>query len=128
MSWLHSLNRRKHQHRMNQYMRLMNKNLENDDLWRGRFYVRQIGSPEFYVYEDKSGASLFVHLRCYDRLTGDYVDGWDDVNSWCHFNGSKLWRFVNDAIVEKMNVWRTDDLDPRKIKNDPKYDYRRKSK
>lgn len=126
MGWLRSLNRKKYQRRINQYVRAMNKNIENDDLWRGRFYVRQVGFPEFHIYDDRSGADLFIHLRCYDRLTGEYTDGWADVNEWCHFGGSKLWHFVNDAIVDKMNVWRKDEFDPYKLRYEAKYDYRRK--
>lgn len=126
MGWMYSLNRKKQQRNMNKYVRAINKNLENDDLWRGRFYVRQVDSPVFYVYEDKSGASLeHIHLVLTDRVTGQTVDGWDSMNGWCHWSGSCLWRFVNDAIVEKLDVWRNGP-DPYKIKNDPKYDYRRK--
>lgn len=126
MGWMYSFNRKKQQRNMNKYVRAINKNLENDDLWRGRFYVRQVDSPVFYVYEDKSGASLeHIHLVLTDRVTGQTVDGWDNMNGWCHWSGSRLWRFVNDAIVEKLDVWRNGP-DPYEIKNDPKYDYRRK--
>ena len=126
MGWMYSLNRKKQQRNMNKYVRAINKNLENDGLWRGRFYVRQVDSPVFYVYEDKSGASLeHIHLVLTDRVTGQTVDGWDNMNGWCHWNGSRLWRFVNDAIVEKLDIWRNGP-NPYEIKNDPKYDYRRK--
>ena len=126
MGWMYSFNRKKQQRNMNKYVRAINKNLENDDLWRGRFYVRQVDSPVFYVYEDKSGASLeHIHLVLTDRVTGQTVDGWDNMNGWCHWNGSRLWRFVNDAIVEKLDIWRNGP-NPYEIKNDPKYDYRRK--
>jgi len=126
MGWMYSFNRKKQQRNMNKYVRAINKNLENDGLWRGRFYVRQVDSPVFYVYEDKSGASLeHIHLVLTDRVTGQTVDGWDNMNGWCHWNGSRLWRFVNDAIVEKLDIWRNGP-NPYEIKNDPKYDYRRK--
>lgn len=126
-SWMTSFNRKKHQRRMNQYVRAINKNIENDDLWRGRFYVRQVDSPYFYVYEDKSGASLeHIHLVITDRKTGKTVDGWDSMNGWCHFNGSRLWRFVNDAIVEIFDVWH-ENPDPIELKQQGKIvDYRRK--
>jgi len=126
MGWMYSFNRKKQQRNMNKYVRAINKNIENDDLWRGRFYVRQIDSPIFHVYEDKSGASLeHIHLVITDRMTGKTLDGWDSMNGWCHWGGSHLWRFVNDAIVEGFDVWRNGP-DPYKIKNDSRYDYRRK--
>lgn len=126
--FLSSFNRKKHQRRMNQMVRAINKNIYNDDLWRGRFVVRQVGSPYFYIYEDKSGASLErVHLVITDLLTGNTYDGWDSVNGWCHWNGSRLWRFANDAITEHFDVWRTGDS-PYDHKNDPAYDFRKKKK
>lgn len=128
MSWMYSCNRKKQQRKMNRYVRAINKNLEMDDLWRGRFYVRQVGSSVFYIYEDKSGASLErIHLIVTDRVTGKTTDGYDSMNGWCHFDGSHLWRFVNDAIVKEFDVWHNEP-DPYEIKNNPKYDYRRKNR
>lgn len=126
--WLSSFDRKRHQRRMNQMVRAVNKNIYNDDLWRGRFVVRQVGTPYFYTYEDKSGAELQgIHLVVTDLLTGQTHDGWDDVNGWCHWNGSRLWWFVNDAITQHFDVWREDD-DPRSHKDDPAYDFRKKDK
>lgn len=127
MSWIYSFNCKKHQRRMNQYVRAINKNIENDDLWLGRFYVRQVGSPWFYTYEDKSGASLErVHLVITDRKTGKTYDGWDSVNGWCHWGGSRLWRWVNDAIVDHFDVWHEDPDPYDQKKNGTQVDYRRK--
>ena len=104
--WLSSFDRKKHQRRMNKYVRGINKNIYNDNLWRGRFVVRQVGSPYFYTYEDGSGASLErIHLVITDRLNGRTIDGWNSVNGWCHWNGYRLWRWVNDAIIEGFDVW-----------------------
>ncbi len=104
--WLSSFNRKKHQRRMNQFVRAVNKNIYDDDLWRGRFVVRQVGSPYFHTYEDNSGASLeHIHLVITDRLNGRTFDGWDSVNGWCHWNGTRLWHWVNDAIVKEFKVW-----------------------
>ena len=123
MYWLTSFNRKKHQRRMNRFVRAINKNIANDDLWRGRFVVKQVGTPHFYIYEDKSGAELQnVHLVITDLKTGTQVHGWNSGNGWCHFGGSDLWRFVNDAIVEKFDVWRKED-DLYKCKEDPDYDF-----
>ena len=68
--WITSLNKKKHQRAMNALVRDMNKNIATDDLWRGRFYVRQIYAPQWYIYNDRSGAELFVHLKFYDKKTG----------------------------------------------------------
>ena len=77
MYWLTSFNRKKHQRRMNRFVRAINKNIANDDLWRGRFVVKQVGTPYFYIYEDKSGAELQnVHLVITDlKLALRFMDG-----------------------------------------------------
>ena len=121
--WLTSFDRKKHQRRMNRYVRAMNKSIANDDLWRGRFVTRQVGSPTFYIYEDKSGAELEnVHLVITDLLNGQEVHGWDSGNGWCHWGGGKIWRFANHAITERFHVWDTD-VDPRDLRDDPRYDF-----
>lgn len=123
MGWKSSFNRKKYQRMVNKYVRKINHNVEKDDLWRGRFYMRQVGSPRFIIYEDKSGGDLEnVHLIVVDRLTGNEVHGWDSANGWCYFNGSKIWQFMNDAIVEKFDVWHKDN-NPRDLRDNPDYDF-----
>lgn len=102
--WLTSKNRKRHQREMNKLMKLMNQNIENDDLWRGRFYVRQVAA-QWYEYEDKSGAELWVVLRFIDKKTGFYWETAETVNHWRWVNGNRLWLAMNDFIVEKTNVW-----------------------
>ncbi len=121
--WLTSFNRKKHQRRMNKYVRELNKNIANDDLWRGRFVIRQEGNPGFYIYEDKSGAEMpHVHLVITDLKTGDRYDRWGTDNDWCHFNGSRIWEFANKAITEIFDVWRIGN-DPRDNRNNPLYNF-----
>lgn len=121
--WLTSFNRKKHQRRMNKYVRELNKNIANDDLWRGRFVIRQEGNPGFYIYEDKSGAEMpHVHLVITDLKTGDRYDRWSTDNDWCHFNGSRIWEFANKAITEIFDVWRIGN-DPRDNRNNPLYNF-----
>ena len=121
--WLTSFNRKKHQRRMNKYVRELNKNIANDDLWRGRFVIRQEGNPGFYIYEDKSGAEMpHVHLVITDLKTGDKYDRWSTDNDWCHFNGSRIWEFANKAITEIFDVWRKNN-DPRDNRNNPLYNF-----
>ena len=122
-SWMTSFNRKKHQRRMNKYVRELNKNIANDDLWRGRFVIRQEGNPGFYIYEDKSGAEMpHVHLVITDLKTGKKYDKWDSDNGWCHFNGSHIWEFANKAITEIFDVWCVGD-DPRDNRNNPLYNF-----
>ena len=67
--WLTSMDKKKHQRAMNQLVRSFNKALEKDELWCGRFVIRQVYSPQWHRYDDGSGAELFVHLKFIDRST-----------------------------------------------------------
>lgn len=103
MYWrITSKNRKIHQHHINQYVRAINRNLAKDKKWQGRFSVRQVNSPTFFVYPDQSGASLYVTLEVIDHKTGNAVYKSKDVNEWCAGDGAALWWFVNDTIM----AWR----------------------
>lgn len=105
-TWLTSMNKKKHQRAINKLVRTVNKNLKNDDLWLGRFIIRQYEySPRWRKYEDGSGAELWVKLKFIDRATGRYYVGIHTVNEWCSFNGSRVWRIMNWLITEHWNVW-----------------------
>lgn len=105
--WLTSKSRKRHQRAMNSIMRQINHNVEKDELWKGRFYVRQIAS-HWYQYEDKSGAELWVVLRFYDKKTGIVKTVAETVNHWRYFNGSHMWWEMNNFIVNTVNVWQED--------------------
>ena len=98
--WKTSKKRKIHQRYINKYVRLMNKNLRNDPLWKGRFVVSQIESPSFFVYPDKSGADYYVTLQILDCETGDTVSKTKTVNVWCWHNGTDIWWFVNNTIIK----------------------------
>lgn len=102
--WLSSNNRKRHQRAMNQIVRMINQNVQNDDLWQGRFYVRQIDA-RWCPYEDKSGAELFVILQFTDKKTGIAKTYGGSVNHWRYFNGSQLWWAMNNFIVQDVDVW-----------------------
>ena len=104
--WLTSKNRKVHQRAMNKLVRAMNKNIENDNLWNGRFVIKQ-DSAQWYLYEDGSGAELFVVLRFIDRCTGRYYIMAETVNHWrgLRANGWRLWEKTNWVIVDHWNVW-----------------------
>lgn len=104
--WLTSKNAKVHQRRMNRAMRELNKNIENDSLWRGRFYVHQVARQR-YVYEDGSGMELWVTLEFVDRKTGRTKQLLETVNYWTSFCSRLFWE-ANTFIVEDVNVWAED--------------------
>lgn len=102
--WLTSKNRKKHQRRINRYMRLLNENIKNDELWKGRFYIRQ-QSADWVSYVDHSGNELYVRLLLVDKLTGQTALIGDTVNHYNMYNGGHLWHEMNKFIVETCAVW-----------------------
>lgn len=122
--WLTSQDRRKYQRKMNKIVREMNKNIENDDLWFGRFMVHQVGHAEWYNYGDGS-FDLFVCLEFVDRCTGTIYRKYDSVNSWCYWHGSLVWRTMNWFITEYCEVWKEELAQHRGEKLDPWRKYNR---
>ena len=102
MNWMTSFNRKKHQRRINSCVRRINENIKNDDLWQGRFVIRQVGSPQFVIYEDRSGADLYrVQFKITDKVTGAVAySNYKSGNEWCFFDGSDIWHFANDTIIK----------------------------
>ena len=86
-------------------MRQLNQNIENDNLWKGRFAFRQIDC-QFHKFEDNSGGILYPFVRAYDKRTGYYKDYRVEYAPYFHFAGSYLWEMANTFIVEDANVWR----------------------
>ena len=107
MRWLTSKNKKRHQREINRLVREANKSIEKDDLWNGRFCIKQIESPQWRVYEDKSGAEYFVHLKFIDKCTGRYWIQAETVNHWrsSFGNGWRLWDKMNWFIVDHLDVW-----------------------
>lgn len=105
--WLTSNKRKVHQRAMNKLMRDMNRNIERDDLWRGRFKVSQTAA-HFIPYEDGSGSELWVCLRFTDRVTGKYEESLETVNHWRMWNGNHLFWKMNSFITEVSGVWESD--------------------
>lgn len=107
MQWLTSKNKKRHQREINRLIREANKSIEKDDLWHGRFCIKQVESPQWHVYEDKSGAEYFVHLKFIDKCTGRYWIQAETVNHWrgSFGNGWRIWDKMNWFIVEHCSVW-----------------------
>ena len=113
--------RKREQRKINHYVKALNKNILNDNLWRGRFIVRQI--QDFWeAFDDGSGGMLTVVLEIRDLKTGLYqdfiIDNYD--------RGWKLFEKVNKFICEDSGVWnniqevKDDKTDWTKIKWIPK--------
>ena len=102
-----SLKRKKHQRWLNKYCRYVNKVIENDELWLGRFYISQERS-EMEWFDDKSGGMIHTEIIMHDRKTGKtlhrFYHGLD--LEW------KLWWDFNDFIVNYCKVWE-EEPDPR---------------
>ena len=95
-----SHNRKNHQRWFNQYCRYVNKSIENDDLWLGRFYVRQ-NRTFIEWFEDNSGGLMYVEVHMIDKKTKNIRVGWYSglEMDW------KFWRDFNNFIIEDCKVW-----------------------
>ena len=102
-----SMKRKNHQRWFNQYCRYINKCIENDDLWLGRFCVKQLSTSIEWV-EDKSGGLMYVKLVMWDKKNDiarvNWYSGLD--MDW------KFWYDFNDFIINDCKVW-DEDPDPR---------------
>lgn len=101
---------KKVQRRVNALITRYNRTLEEDELWLGRFYIKQL-FREVYRFEDGSGVSVIFLFEMVDKKTG--------IRDVCRLNdfelrvhekknngGSwKLWESLNDFIIKKVNVW-----------------------
>lgn len=100
--------RKAYQRKLNKRIRALNKNIENDDLWRGRFVFLQMRT-DWYEFEDKSGGELRVIIRAYDRRTGYYKDYIMDYAPWLHsFDWHLSVDVANAFITNDALVWQAD--------------------
>ena len=108
--WLTSHNRKVHQRAINKLVRAMNKNLQQDNLWCGRFKVTQKGASQWHFYSDGSGADLYVCLKFSDLVTGRAFFKSASVNDWrgLRANGYKIWETMNWLITEHWDIWKED--------------------
>lgn len=109
------------QRKINKVVKLMNKSIEEDELWLGRFYARQ-KSRKVYEYEDRSGYCVFVTITIFDKKTGFSKDFKFD-HYGIVLSGWKLWATMNSFIIDDCKVWEEDPrptlataIDYRKVK------------
>lgn len=92
--------RKIYQRRMNKIVRKINKSIQNDWLWNGRFYIKQYAAW-FFPFEDNSGATFEAIYIIHDRKTGRKESAvFDNYNiDW------KLSSWANKCITEVWKVW-----------------------
>ena len=105
--WKTSNNRKVHQRALNWAMRQINNNIANDNLWRGRFIIRQIGG-QWKAYENYSPSNpteyyYWVQLVMIDKKTGTFRFFSDEDNAITF--GSRYFWYINNFIVEDCKVW-----------------------
>ena len=113
MFWMDGKNRHNHQRALNKVFRSVNKNIENDELWLGRFAVVQEATYFFEHDRDhwqrqKYPAEYYmvVEYHFIDKKTGRVSRSCRDIVN--HLKTSdQLWRQMNDFIVVECNddVW-----------------------
>lgn len=97
------------EHWPNRVAKSINNSIAEDDLWRGRFIMRQ-KKFQFYQYDDKSGLYVDFWYEFEDLKTGQkkiYLFN----NLEMDFNGpfiSHVWWAMNSFIVDYCDVWRED--------------------
>ena len=89
------------QRKLNKEIRLINKNIAEDPVWKGRFIFRQTNA-KFLSYEDGSGGILTVTIRGVDKKTGYYKDR---ILHCITPYPAELFYFINTFIAEDSGVW-----------------------
>ena len=108
--------RKKYQKNLASALKKVNRGIKRDELWLGRFEVRQ-GETHFLKWDDNSGGILFCRMRVFDKATGYYKDyRFEYSGKYCDW---KLWKMVNSFITVDCATWRSGDP------YDRVHDYRR---
>lgn len=91
-------NPKKIHRKVNAIIRKINKSIEKDELWKGRFYIREKEYHQ-YKFEDNSGYILYLRYRYYDKITGESKDFWFDSCDVQFPSNDFLWS-MNDFIID----------------------------
>jgi hypothetical protein len=103
--------------KINKEIRHLNRNIYDDELWKGRFYVTELRKT-LGEWEDKSGIYGYWCLRFIDKETNKHLDKLlsdYDILNW------RLWYEMNKFIVEYIDAW---NVEPR-LTRDTTKDYRK---
>ncbi len=90
---------KKQQKKINQYVKQLNNELEQDDAFLGRIYLRQYSSG-IIPYSDGSGALWVGVIRVYDKVTNTYKSILGDYYEVVR----NLHREVNDFIINDLKI------------------------
>lgn len=96
--------RKRYQHKINRLVKDLNKSIEEDSLWNGRF-VFHIINTDFERFSDGSGGMLYVVIRGYDKKTNFYKDYSMDYAPYLKLSKSTLWGMANKFITEDSDTW-----------------------
>ena len=97
--------RKAYQREFNKRIRTLNKNIANDNLWRGRFIFLQ-RDAHWCRFSDGSGGELTVFVRGYDKKTGYYKDYCLEFAPWLNsVNWHLSMDIANEFITEAAGVW-----------------------
>ena len=105
MYWKTSQSRKTHQRASNKTMRIINKDVENDPLWKGRYCIRQYKAWWRPYWEEQDYYIFYIQFILYDKKTHKtYITDIKSSNDWLFFSGYKVWREMNDFILDS-GVW-----------------------
>ena len=97
--------RKRYQHKINRLVKDLNKSIEEDNLWNGRF-VFHIIDTDFERFSDNSGGMLYVVIRGYDKKTDFYRDYTMGYAPYLELSKSTLWEIANKFITEDTDTWK----------------------
>ena len=99
---------KKYQSKLNKKIKILNKDIAEDNLWRGRFIFRQIEAG-WEKFDDKSGI-LRVIIRAYDKKTKLFRDySLDYCPSFASIDWSLGMDICNNFIINFLQVWKYED-------------------
>ena len=99
--WKTSCNPKVHKREVVRKIHLLNKNIYNDSIWKGRFIVRLRGCPQINWYSDHSGFIYKVCYEFYDKKTHKVYVHYGNSNTSLY----ELDCIMNNFIIEKCRVW-----------------------
>ena len=99
-----TLDRKKAQRRVNHVIREINDGILKDNLWNGRFYIRQLASW-IRPWQDNSGLTGIIHCEFIDLKSGFTKEYWFDLIDFEKPFVSHIWWTMNSFITEEAPVW-----------------------
>ena len=96
--------RKEYQHKLNKLIKEVNKAIENDSLWNGRF-VFHIMVTDFERFSDNSGGMLYTIIRGYDKKSKMYKDYDLQYAPYLSFAHVDIWSTVNNFITKDTDTW-----------------------